>query len=568
MKTIRWIKDVLRKKILYVGIILIIQVVLNIGSVAYALVFKGVTDAAVSGSVLRLRNWVLVFVALVLIQTTLGAVNRYFSELSRVSIENVFKLRLYTAIMNRKYECVTGIHSGEWMNRFTSDTAVVAEGVTQIIPGAVSMLVRMLCALVLLVHFCPVFGYIIIPAGVIFLGLSAAFRKVLKRRHKQVQEADGRMRVYLQESLSALLVVKAFSKEKDMIANAKQKMTEHKDARMKKNYFSNFCNTGFVAVMNVSYIIGTAMGGYGIITGRMTYGTLIAIVQLIGQIQAPLSNITGYLPQFYSMLASAERLKEIEQYDMDIASENIMSQEEIRRIYKEELCSIEFRNVAFSYNNVLKDKCSEYEDSPVFEHLNVKVSKGDCIALTGHSGCGKSTFLKLMMNLYSPDEGKMIVKTKKTESELSAAWRRLYAYVPQGNQLMSGTIREIVTFVDRSLEKEERIWEALRIAEAEAFVEELSDGLDTLLGERGAGLSEGQMQRIAIARAIYSQAPVLLLDEATSALDEATEYRVLRNIQTMTDKTILIVTHRKAALDIANVEVHFSGEKVVERKLG
>ena len=383
MKTIRWIKDVLRKKILYVGIILIIQVVLNIGSVAYALVFKGVTDAAVSGSVLRLRNWVLAFVALVLIQTTLGAVNRYFSELSRASIENVFKLRLYTATMNRKYECVTGIHSGEWMNRFTSDTAVVAEGVTQIIPGAVSMLVRMLCALVLLIHFCPVFGYIIIPAGVIFLGLSATFRKVLKRRHKQVQEADGRLRVYLQESLSALLVVKAFSKEKDMLANAKQKMTEHKDARMKKNYFSNFCNTGFVAVMNVSYIIGTAIGGYGIISDRMTYGTLIAIVQLIGQIQAPLSNITGYLPQFYSMLASAERLKEIEQYDMDIASENIMSQEEIRRIYKEEFCYIEFRNVAFSYNNVLKDKCSEYEDFPVFEHLNVIVKPDDLYILSG-----------------------------------------------------------------------------------------------------------------------------------------------------------------------------------------
>lgn len=567
MKTLTWIKNVLQKKIAYLFILLFIQVALNIGSVAYAIIFKGVTDAAVGGSMTKLRNWIIYFIILVLIQTTLGALNRFFTEFSRASIENVFKLRLYTSIMNRRYDLVTTVHSGEWMNRFTSDTVVVADGVTQIIPGAVSMMVRMLCAVILLVHFCPVFGYIIIPAGILFLLLSAAFRKVLKKWHKCVQEADGRLRVYLQESMSALLVVKAFSKERDMLIYAQEKMNRHKNVRIKKNHFSNFCNTGFVAVMNTAYIIGTAIGGYGIISGSMTYGTLIAIVQLIGQIQAPLSNITGYLPQFYSMLASAERLKEVEQYDMDAEAVEIISPEEIDKIYKDEFIGIEFRDVSFLYKHVSKAQDPEGVDKPVFEHMSVKIDKGDCIALTGHSGCGKSTFLKLLMNLYAIDEGKIIVKLLEKEETLSAAWRHLYAYVPQGNQLMTGTIRDTVTFGDEDEQQESKIWEALQIADAVDFVKALPNGLNTHLGERGSGLSEGQMQRIAIARAIYSQAPILLLDEATSALDEETEYQVLKNIQTMTDKTILIVTHRKAALAICNVDVHFTDDEISVRSL-
>lgn len=564
MKTLRWIKEVLQKKILYLLIILIIQAAISIGSVGYAVIFKGLMDAAVGGSMIRLRNWILYFIILVIIQTTMGAVNRFFSELSRADIENALKERLYTAIMNRRYDQVTAMHSGEWMNRFTSDVMIVADGITQIIPGAVSMLVRIVCAVALLIHFCWIFGCIIVPGAILFLIVSAGFRKILKKRHKYVQETDGRLRIALQESLSALLVVKAFSKERNMLEQMKSLMNEHKSARLKKNAFSNLCNTGYVAVMNAAYIVGTAIGGYGIILGTMSYGTLIAIVQLIGQIQTPLSNITGYVPQFYSMLASAERLKEIEQYDKDIASESLKSTEEIRQIYQTEFKEIVFKDVSFAYKYQLENK---FINKQVFEHLNVGICKKDCIALTGPSGCGKSTFLKLIMKLYTVDEGNIIVKGLTGEKELSAAWRHLYAYVPQGNQLMAGTIRNIITFGEADCKEESRIWKALQIADAEGFVRNLKNGVDTYLGERGAGLSEGQMQRIAIARAVYAQAPVLLLDEATSALDEETEYRVLKNIQTMTDKTILIVTHRRTVLAICNAELHFSDDEIVIKRL-
>ena len=181
------------------------------------------------------------------------------------------------------------------------------------------------------------------------------------------------------------------------------------------------------------------------------------------------------------------------------------------------------------------------------------------MAFTGHSGCGKSTVLKLLMSIYPLDGGRRCMKCRDGQViDLTAAYRRLFAYVPQGNQLMTGTIREIVSFAETGAVDEERVREALRVACADEFVSELERGIDTVLGERGTGLSEGQMQRIAIARALYSGAPVLLLDEATSALDGGTEERMLVNLRKMTEKTVIIVTHRSAALDICDRVLEFS----------
>ena len=181
------------------------------------------------------------------------------------------------------------------------------------------------------------------------------------------------------------------------------------------------------------------------------------------------------------------------------------------------------------------------------------MEKGCYLALTGHSGCGKSTLLKLLMALYPLDSGQCFLQSRDGEQPLTAAWRGLFSYVPQGSQLLSGTVRQIVSFSDAAAARDEsRIRQALRIACAENFVDALEQRLDTPLGERGAGLSEGQLQRLAIARAVFSDRPILLLDEATSALDEATEVQLLANLRQMTDKTVLIVTHRPAALAIVD----------------
>ena len=198
--------------------------------------------------------------------------------------------------------------------------------------------------------------------------------------------------------------------------------------------------------------------------------------------------------------------------------------------------------------------------------VSVEVDKGDYVAFTGHSGCGKSTVLKLLMGIYKLDSGDVYIKDKDGGiREPDPEARNLFAYVPQGNLLMSGTIRDVVCFADKSSSSDQdKIDRALKIACADGFVSELDDGLDTLLGERGTGLSEGQMQRLAIARAVFSGRPVLLLDEATSALDSNTEREVLLNLRNMPDKTVIIVTHRPAALEICDRVIKFAEGEIVE----
>ena len=202
----------------------------------------------------------------------------------------------------------------------------------------------------------------------------------------------------------------------------------------------------------------------------------------------------------------------------------------------------------------------------VLEHISLEIRKGEIVAFTGQSGCGKSTALKLLMCVYQPDAGERYwLDGDGATHDLTGKHRRLFAYVPQGNVLMSGSIREIVSFAEpESGSNENKLWRALQIACADEFIAALDDGVDTLLGERGTGLSEGQMQRLAIARAIFSDSPILLLDEATSALDVETEKRLLDNLRRLTDRTVVIVTHRPAVLSICDRVLRFTESGVSE----
>ena len=561
---IRWLSNVAGLKRLYIILLLVIQMFLGMIGVGYAIMLRGLIDAAVAGAKVTFFKWIVFLVVAIIVQIILGTWNRFLGEYASASMENRFKERLLQFLFNRDYASVTAIHSGEWMNRLTSDTIVVANGLIQILPGAAGMLIRLLGAIALFLVLYPKGIYVFVPGGILLLVVTYVFRKKLKRLHKQVQEADGSLRVFLQECLSSMLVVRTFAQEKQVIQDAKEKMNQHKLARMKKNQFSNLSNVGFASVMNGAYVLVVGICGYGILNGSMSYGTLMAMIQLLGQIQSPFANITNYVPQYYAMIASAERLMEIEQYEADMV-ETEKSLSEVQRFYQIKFQSIQFKQVDFAYK-IMDDKNSER--TMELQDINLEIPKGSCVSLTGPSGCGKSTILKLMMALYQIDGGERILKTTDAMIPLTAMWRRMFAYVPQGNQLMSGTIREIITFRnEQQMNEEERIEQALRIADAADFVSQLPDGIDTVLGEQGTGLSEGQMQRIAIARAVFADNPIMMLDESTSALDEQTEKNVLANLRSMTDKTIVIVTHRKAVLEICDWEIQFLGDGSVERNI-
>lgn len=562
--TLQWISNVAGKAKFLVGVLVAVQAVLSVSSIAFAFILRRIINMAVQGASTGFRSAFVLLAGVIAAQIVLGAVSHFLSEYTTTTVENRFKQRLFTTLLTGNYASVTAVHSGEWMNRLTSDTTIIAGGVTQIVPGLIGMLVRLFGALAAILWLEPRFFWVLVPGGAAMLALTYGFRKIMKRLHKNIREADGTLRVFLQERLESLLIVRTFAKEQQTAAQAASLMEKHKDARMKRSNFSNLCNIGFAGAMNGAYLLGIGFCGYGILTGTMSYGNLMAIMQLVGQVQNPFANITGYLPRYYAMLASAERLMEAETFEPD--SEHQLAEEKALEFYRTKLTALRLEHASFTYQPPV---CAEKEQPPmpvVLKDIDLTIRKGEYIAFTGPSGCGKSTVLKLLMCLYPLDAGSRTLETTCGTQPLTAVWRSLFAYVPQGNQLLSGTIRDIVSFGDtRKAQDDAGILRALRIACAEDFVQSLEKGLDTTLGEHGQGLSEGQMQRIAIARAVFSEHPILMLDEATSALDEATAQQLLENLRRMTDKTVLMVTHRADQTEFFDRELSFSKDGIQNR---
>lgn len=570
VNTLKWLYKANFKQNFLIVILIFAHMILGGSGVLYALLLRNAVDGAVGHNAEIFKNNIIKIIILIVAQMCMSAGIRWLNEYTRTSYENNLKKRLAREIFKKDYSSVSAIHSGEWLNRMTNDTVVVANGYVDILPGLFGTVVKLISALIMIVALDPWFAYILVPGGLLIVILTYAFRKILKKLHKNVQEKDGKLRIFLQERLGSLMMIKSFAAEQQTETSLDEKLRDHKRARMKRMEFSNFCNIGFGAAMDGMYMIGICYCGYGILNGTISYGTLTAITQLIGQVESPFANISGYLPRYYAVAASAERLMEIESLEDD-SEIQAMPLEKTEIFYKKEFASFGLKNASFTYNPTAEglDSISKEGMPVVLKDISIALKKGEYVAFTGHSGCGKSTILKLLMCVYKLDEGERYLKDIKGEEHpLTPEWRRLFAYVPQGNHLISGTIREVITFADPDhADDDERINRAIKIACADEFIAELEDGVDTLLGERGAGLSEGQMQRIAIARAVFSGSPILLLDESTSALDETTEKKLLENIRSLTDKTVIIVTHRNATLSICDRILHFEEDGITERKI-
>ena len=328
----------------------------------------------------------------------------------------------------------------------------------------------------------------------------------------------------------------SFSNEELMLAKSEELQKESYRLRVRRTKVSTVAQIGLFLVFNAGFYFALAYCAYKLSKHLITAGDIIAITQLVRQIQSPFQNMSGLVPQFFSVIASVERLIELE----EMKNEESTGENAGKEIYSK-LDSIVFDNVQFSYT----------KDSYVSD-VNMEIKKGEFAVVAGESGAGKSTSVKLLLGILKPDSGEIYLRTTDGKKHfLGKNSRKLFAYVPQGNLILSGTIRENIAFASET-DNEEKIIKAAKIAQIWDFITTLDKGLDTEIGENGLGLSEGQAQRISIARALMYDAPVLLLDEATSALDSQTEAELLKAVKSMTDKTVIIVSHKQAAFEICD----------------
>lgn len=548
---LRWIMHSSRQQLFNI-VFLAIVYGLNAFIGVYNTVFaKKLVDAATKGHDMdAVVYYGLLYLGITVVQlVTLVLARNYVFKIS-AKLEMSMKSKLFRDMMEKSYENITAYHSGELMNRLTSDIQVVCSAITTIIPNIVFFIVKIIGIFYILITIDVWFALVFVVGGALVFLASSLFKPVTKRMHKRVQETDGKVRSFMQEGLSSLLMVKTFNAQDKMSATADELQQENYAAKRRRNILSICTGTAVSTVFSLAFVWGLGWGAYMLYYGMISYGVLTQIITLIGQIRTPIQGMSNIFPTYFNALASAERVMEIEA----LPDEEILNSDlDVTKLYND-MSEIRFDNITFAFDR-----------DEVLENTSLSVKKGEFVAIEGISGIGKSTLLKLLLSVYHPQQGEIFIRTEKEKISVDRSTRNLFSYVPQGNFLLSGTLRENVAFVAPDAADSD-ILNAAKIACADEFIRELPQGLDTVIAERGGGLSEGQVQRIAIARAILSGAPVLLLDEATSALDEATEAQLLKNLREMKDVTCIIISHKKAAEQICDKIVTIDNKKITVRK--
>ena len=526
------------------------NVIFSVLSIVFAYFIKEIIDSAVSGDKERLIFNSVSIIVVVILQFLLRLITNGLSEHIRAKLEMDYKSQLFREILNKRQEKIKAYHSGELLNRLTSDVSVASDGVASILPTVVSAFARLISAVIALIILDWIFAVAFtIAGGLVFIVISL-LRGKLKNLHKKAQETDGKVRSFMQECIENLLAVKVFAVNDKIDDQANELQEKNFKIKMMRKNYSVLGHATYNFIFSAGYLFALIYGGVMIFTGSgLTYGALSMILQLVNNVQVPFASLSNVLPKYYAMIASAERLMEIE----NIEDEPITKKIDRDDVYQN-MKGISVEKINFTYDRDV-----------VLSNSSFYINKGDFIAVTGVSGAGKSTLIKLLLGIYPPDSGECYVQFNDDREDilLNSGTRSLFSYVPQGNMLFSGTLRDNVTFINREATKEQ-IERALKVSLAHEFVSVLPDGLDTVVGEDGVGLSEGQIQRIAIARAILSDAPILLLDEATSALDESTEKALLDSLKAMEGVTLMIVTHKKAALGICNRRLLVENKEIKE----
>ena len=562
--------------------------------VSFALACRAVIDQAVAGNVDGLLASAAVLAGVIIAQLVLRLAINSTQERIRARFALELRKSLLGSIFAARFGNVLRFHSGELSNRMFSDVQVVSNGVATIIPSFVSMLMQLVFAIAVLALISPPMVALFAVAALLSFVLARTLRGRLKALHKTVQEKEGAVRVFLQEALEHQLVIRSFGAQPATSARADALQEDHFTAQMRRRGYSIAANASFSFFFNALYAVALTWCAFELLHGTMSYGTLMAVLQLVARIQAPVSSLSGMLPQLYQALASAERLMEVAKLPHSEGCLPVTAKEFYQR-----LSGVRMRDLAFSYDDEEAEgaavsaggmEAPSGEETVSLTCADVFVPKGSFVVVEGPSGSGKSTLFKLLLGAYDADgfayelaEGAATsaaaalsagapladapagATTTVSSCAASQVPPGAFAYVPQDNFLFAGSIRENVAFATPDA-TEDQVEHACEVACAWEFVEELPLGLDTTIGEHGQGLSQGQLQRLAIARAVCSGAPIMVLDEVTSALDDATEAPVLANIASLPGKTVFVAAHRAKAREFATMRLHVEDGVLTEAR--
>lgn len=447
-----------------------------------------------------------------------------------IRAQNRMQQRLLDRILRSEWHSKETHHSGDVLNRLEFDVSTVVTFLTETIPGTLSVLAMFLGAFFYLFAMDKVLALITIGIIPVFVLLSRYYMTRMRSLNRLVRDSDSKVQSVLQETVQNRMLIKTMESDDMMVDRLETTQSELRQRVVKRTVFSVFShlilNFGFA----MGYLVAFLWSAIRMSAGTLTFGGMTAFLQLVNRIQNPARSLTRLLPAFVSVFTAAERLMELEENPLE---------EQGSPIEMDEPCGIRFSDVTFAYPDAA--------DQSVISHLSFDFRPGSCTAVLGETGTGKTTLVRLILSLLRPQEGKVEIYDRHHVHELGPRLRCNLVYVPQGNTLMSGTIRDNLRLGKLDATDEE-MRRALRLSCAE-FVNDLPEGLDSQCSEAGGGLSEGQAQRISIARALLRNRGIMLFDESTSALDPETERQLLHNLLQDHDKTVIFVTHRPAVVD-------------------
>ncbi|WP_195964568.1 ABC transporter ATP-binding protein [Clostridium cuniculi] len=532
---------------------IIVNIIFAVIGIYNVTVSKSLIDSAISGDSEATIRWLIIMLSITLISMLSSPVTSFISTHSSTKLTQNIQRKIYQHIQCSDWLEQSKFHSVSLLTRVTSDVSNISSAILGTIPSLVSLTVTLVGSFYTLISWAPSIAFAAVFIGPFLILVGKYFSRKLKDLYKEAQEEDVKYRSFMQESIQNIMIVKTFCMEKINMHRLVEIQNNKYKIAMRNTKLSVMTSMSMSFCSSIAYFTIFTWGVLNIAKGVSTYGTFTGMLQLYSKVQAPFSSLASMIPGLISTIAAAERLMEIEA----IPVEKMADEKELDDIGSLEVAldsisskvsstfnkpNIVFDNVSFAYkanNNILNN-------------INLTIDAGETIAFVGPSGEGKTTMIRLILSLINPTEGNILLSEGNLVKEINRNYRELISYVPQGNTLFPGSIRDNLKY-GNPYASDDEIKAALKNACALDFVNELEDGLDTMIGEKGVGISEGQAQRIAIARSFLRERPILILDEATSALDPETEVSVLKSVRALPTKpTCIIITHRPSALNICN----------------